>query len=175
MFLIISWQLLNLLTVCRDIIRQKIVLWSSNQIYMSKAYDRIDLSFLEAIMRNLGFNEKWIALMMLCVSTISYSIFVNGEPKGLINPTRSIRQGNLLSPFLSLLCAKGLHGHITTRLPSLLKYNGQLQFPARKHSQKHPTFINIQININIQTTSYIHQALLLDSKYSNKHSILTHL
>ena len=39
----------------------------------------------------------------------------------------------LLSPFLSLLCTKGLHGHITTRLPSLLKYkyNGQLQFPVR--------------------------------------------
>ena len=48
-------------------------------------------------MRKLGFSEKWISLMMLCVSTVSYSILINGVPTGFIKPTRGIRQGDNLS------------------------------------------------------------------------------
>lgn len=44
---------------------------------MSKAYNWVEWSFLENIMRKLGFNEKWITCMMLCVSTVSYSILIN--------------------------------------------------------------------------------------------------
>ena len=51
--------------------------------------------------------------MMICVKTVSYSIIVNGEPKGLIHPTRGIRQGDPLSPFLFLLCTEGLNSNIS--------------------------------------------------------------
>ena len=64
-------------------------------------------------MRMLGFEERWINLMMLCVKTMYYSILVIGEPKGLINPSRGICQGDPLSPFLFLLCTKGLHSLIS--------------------------------------------------------------
>ena len=50
--------------------------------------------------------------MMTCVRTISYSILVDGEPKGIITPTRGLRQGNSPSPFLFILCTEGLHGLI---------------------------------------------------------------
>jgi len=66
---------------------------------MSKAYDRVEWVFLEGIMRKLGFNEKWISLTMLCVSTVTYSILFNGAPTGFITPTRGIRQGDPLFPF----------------------------------------------------------------------------
>ena len=36
--------------------------------------------YLENIMRKMGFNEKWIGLIMVCVRTVTYSILVNGEP-----------------------------------------------------------------------------------------------
>lgn len=46
----------------------------------SKAYDWVDWNFLEQLMRKLGFNERWVRLIMGCVKTISYSVLVNGEP-----------------------------------------------------------------------------------------------
>ena len=79
---------------------------------MSKAYDGVEWSFQEELMRKMGFNEKWINLIMLSVKTVTYSILINGEPRGLIHPTRGIRQGDPLSPFLFLLCTEGLNGLI---------------------------------------------------------------
>ena len=63
-------------------------------------------------MRKMGFKDKWIGLIMGCVKTVTYSILVNGEPQRMIQPTRGIRQGDPLSPFLFLLCIEGLHGII---------------------------------------------------------------
>ena len=56
-----------------------------------------------------GFSGVLGALIMECVSTVSYSILVNGDPKGLILPTRGLRQGNPLSPYLFLFFAEGLN------------------------------------------------------------------
>jgi exonuclease III len=47
---------------------------------MSKAYDRLEWDFLEAMLRRLGFSQRWTSLVMQCVRTVSYSILINGRP-----------------------------------------------------------------------------------------------
>lgn len=46
---------------------------------MSKAYDRVEWLYLEAILKILGFNDKWVRLIMNCVTTVSYTFKVNGR------------------------------------------------------------------------------------------------
>ena len=51
---------------------------------MSKAYDRVEWDFLLQLMERMGFQRRWINLISACISTVTYSILVNGEPKGNI-------------------------------------------------------------------------------------------
>ena len=76
---------------------------------MSKTYDKVEWSFFEQIPLKLGFHEDCVALLMECITTVSYSILVNGEPKGLFRRSRGLRQENPLSPYLVLFCAKVLN------------------------------------------------------------------
>jgi exonuclease III len=80
---------------------------------MSKVYDRVKWAFLEAVMTKLGFATRWIKMVMECIRTVKYSIVVNGNPVGNIIPTRGLKQGDPLSPYLFILCAEALSCMLT--------------------------------------------------------------
>jgi hypothetical protein len=75
---------------------------------MSKAYDRVEWTFLEGMMIRLGFAAKWVQLIMRCVSSVSYAVLLNGTPLEFFSPTRGLRQRDPLSSYLFMLCAEGL-------------------------------------------------------------------
>ena len=59
-------------------------------------------------MLKIGLLNQWVHLAMETMCTTSYSILINGEPMGFITPSRGIKQGDPLSPYLFLLCVEGL-------------------------------------------------------------------
>jgi hypothetical protein len=88
------------------------------KIDISKAYDKVDWGFLRGMLERLGFSNKWINWMMLCVSSVNYSVLVNFEQVGPIFPGRELRQGDPLSPYLFILITEGLTALIKQSMAS---------------------------------------------------------
>ncbi|KAM2441755.1 hypothetical protein PS1_022926 [Malus domestica] len=80
---------------------------------ISKAYDRVEWKFLEAMMHRMGFSNRWIRTIMLCITTVTYSFKLNEDSVGYMHPERGIRQGDPLSSYLFVMCAEGFSALLT--------------------------------------------------------------
>ena len=64
------------------------------------------MSSLKGMMIKLGFPQWWIDRIMGCVTSSSFSIRLNGKAYGNFKPTRELRQGDPLSPYLFFICVE---------------------------------------------------------------------
>ena len=70
---------------------------------MGKAFDHISWDFLMYMLQRCGFFEQWRKWILFCISTMKFSILINGSPKDFFRSSRGLRQGDPLSPFLFVL------------------------------------------------------------------------
>lgn len=69
-------------------------LYATLKLDMNKAYDRVRWDFIEAILTKPGFPSHWIKLIMNCITTVRYSVLINGIPTPHITSKAGLRQGD---------------------------------------------------------------------------------
>ncbi|XP_060211885.1 uncharacterized protein LOC132639460 [Lycium barbarum] len=71
------------------------------KIDLQKAYDSVECPYLEQVMIELGFPDKFLHWIMACVKTVNYTILINGSTSEPFNASKGLRQASGLQPNLS--------------------------------------------------------------------------
>ncbi|EEF37633.1 conserved hypothetical protein [Ricinus communis] len=117
----------------------------------------------------MGFEKRWIKLVMLCVSTVRYSVLHDQEVLGPIIPQKGLKQECPLSPYLSILCAEGLSAMFRKLDEMGLLYGCKVARGAP--SVNHPFFVDNSyffFKANMMESSHVTNILKLYEKEADR-------
>jgi len=80
------------------------------KVDFEKAYNSVRWEFLYDFLKRMGFDSRWIMWIQGCLESATVFVLVNSSPAEEFKPSRGLRQGDPLAPFLFLVVAEGLAG-----------------------------------------------------------------
>eukprot|EP00253_Pinus_taeda_P031912 PITA_31912 len=79
---------------------------------MANAFDRVNHTFLKAVMKKFDISDLFTNRIVECISDIWTAPLINGRPCSAFKTSRGLRQGCPLSPFLYIIIAETLSLHL---------------------------------------------------------------
>lgn len=70
------------------------------KIDREKAYDHVNWGYLDWVLGQMGYGQRWRSWIKICITSPVFSVLVNGVPKGFFKGSRGLRQGDPLSVHL---------------------------------------------------------------------------
>jgi len=96
------------------------------KIDLDKAFDSINWDYLDSIMGQMGFGEKWRRWIRGCLESSRASVIINGSATKEFPISKGVRQGDPLSPFLFIIAMEGLNIALKTTRQNFLFHGIQI-------------------------------------------------
>lgn len=109
--------------------------WMAIKLDLEKAYDRLNWMFIRETLEDIGLPTDFINLVWHCISSVRMKMLWNGEALEEFSPSRGIRQGDPISPYIFILCIEKLFHLISIAVDQSLWRPIQLSRGGPKISQ----------------------------------------
>lgn len=119
---------------------------------LQKAYDIVESSALETILKELSFPNRLINWIMIIVTIVSYKFRINGEHYRIMEAKRGLRQGDPLSPLLFFIIMEYLH-RVLQKLKHIPDYN--FHSKCEKLSIISTSFVDYYFLLEVIPNSYL--------------------